>query len=44
MNESLQTELQTVKRKAADGLESVARKKKCTAKQMILGIIQTQVI
>ena len=28
MNESLQTELQTVKRKAVDGLESVARKKK----------------
>ena len=33
MNESLQTELQTVKRKAADGLESVARKKKRAAKQ-----------
>ena len=33
MNESLQTELQTVKRKAEDGLESVARKKKHAAKQ-----------
>ena len=34
MDESLHNELQTVKRKAADGLESVVRKnKKCTPKQ-----------
>ena len=33
MDESLHNELQTVKRKAADGLESVMRKKKCIVKQ-----------
>ena len=33
MNESLQSELQTVKHKAADGLESVVRNRKRTSKQ-----------